>query len=455
MKKIISLFLSLVLVFGFAACGAQPEPAPTPEPTEEVVHTPEPTPEPTEEPMSVAQIAEKLVSLMAKQDFNAVWTYGSSTLRNITDANAISSMWYSVVGSLGEFEGINSEMTVTGKYMEYDSAAVFCEFALGGVGVALLLNAAGELDSILMNYYTPQDLYSFTGDGSATPLFWEVTSPEGGKMYMFGSYHLASPDFYPLPDEIMSAYNESDALAVEYDTFISSFDVERLLEMQNAVLYADGSTAASHLSELTHELAVELLSEKGVYSETIESYKLSQWNSLILQVACMELGMDGTYGVDSVLLSNAHQSDKKVLEIESQASQLELLNSTSDLYNDASIRATVREYEEGKEYLVELFEAYASGDLAKLEELLLDDSVDEADLSEYTAEERAAIISEGEAYARRMMAERNYGMADKAEEYIASGDTVFFVVGLAHMLGEEGLVALLTDAGYTVEQIVY
>ena len=253
----------------------------------------------------------------------------------------------------------------------------------------------------------------------------------------------------------MSAYNESDALAVEYDTFISSFDVERLIEMQNAVIYADGSTAASHLSQTTHELAVGLLTEKGVYSEAFESYKLSQWNSLILQVACMELGMDATYGVDSVLLSLAHQSGKQVLEIESQTSQLELLNSTSDLYNDASIRATVREYEEGKEYLVELFEAYASGDLAKLEELLLDDSVDEADLSEYTAEEREAIISEGEEYDRRMMVERNYAMADKAEEYLESGETVFFVVGLAHMLGEDGLVSLLTEAGYAVEKVIY
>ncbi|MBR5261868.1 MAG: TraB/GumN family protein [Oscillospiraceae bacterium] len=29
------------------------------------------------------------------------------------------------------------------------------------------------------------------------------------------------------------------------------------------------------------------------------------------------------------------------------------------------------------------------------------------------------------------------------------------VVGLAHLLGEDGLVALLTEAGYNVEQIVY
>ena len=44
---------------------------------------------------------------------------------------------------------------------------------------------------------------------------------------------------------------------------------------------------------------------------------------------------------------------------------------------------------------------------------------------------------------------------DKAMEYLASGDTVFFAVGAAHMANDAGLVKLLADAGFTVEQISY
>ena len=49
--------------------------------------------------------------------------------------------------------------------------------------------------------------------------------------------------------------------------------------------------------------------------------------------------------------------------------------------------------------------------------------------------------------------ERNLAMAEKAKEYMKTGKTVFFAVGAAHMANETGVVALLTAAGYTVEEI--
>ncbi|MBQ7160413.1 MAG: TraB/GumN family protein, partial [Clostridia bacterium] len=49
--------------------------------------------------------------------------------------------------------------------------------------------------------------------------------------------------------------------------------------------------------------------------------------------------------------------------------------------------------------------------------------------------------------------DRNIGMADKAEEYLAAGQKTFFAVGTGHMVGEGGIADLLTQRGYTVEKI--
>ena len=46
-------------------------------------------------------------------------------------------------------------------------------------------------------------------------------------------------------------------------------------------------------------------------------------------------------------------------------------------------------------------------------------------------------------------------MRDRALEFMASGQTVFFAVGAAHMANAVGLVQLLQDAGCTVEPFVY
>lgn len=59
-------------------------------------------------------------------------------------------------------------------------------------------------------------------------------------------------------------------------------------------------------------------------------------------------------------------------------------------------------------------------------------------------------------YNKAMMFDRNELMLKKAEEYLASGKTVFFAVGLSHLLDDtNGLVAALRDTGYTVELATY
>ena len=47
------------------------------------------------------------------------------------------------------------------------------------------------------------------------------------------------------------------------------------------------------------------------------------------------------------------------------------------------------------------------------------------------------------------------GMLETAKEYLSSGKTVFFAVGLAHLLGDTGLVEALREAGYTVTLVEY
>ena len=76
----------------------------------------------------------------------------------------------------------------------------------------------------------------------------------------------------------------------------------------------------------------------------------------------------------------------------------------------------------------------------------------EEELSADYTEEQIALIED---YNRRLLDDRNLGMFDRAVEYLGSGQTVFFAVGAAHMANGVGLVQLLTDAGYTVEEVNY
>ena len=61
-----------------------------------------------------------------------------------------------------------------------------------------------------------------------------------------------------------------------------------------------------------------------------------------------------------------------------------------------------------------------------------------------------------EEYEKAMSYDRNEGMLEVAKQYLESGDTVFYAVGLAHLLdSNNGLVDTLQQAGYTVELVQF
>ena len=60
-----------------------------------------------------------------------------------------------------------------------------------------------------------------------------------------------------------------------------------------------------------------------------------------------------------------------------------------------------------------------------------------------------------EEYNQAMSYSRNEKMVEVAKEYLESGETIFYAVGLAHLLAENGLVNGLREAGYTVELVSY
>jgi signal transduction histidine kinase len=77
--------------------------------------------------------------------------------------------------------------------------------------------------------------------------------------------------------------------------------------------------------------------------------------------------------------------------------------------------------------------------------------MNEEELAEYEAQKH--LIAE---YNKAMSYDRNDQMLQKAVSYLESGDVVFYAVGLAHLLSEDGgLVDALRAAGYTVELVQY
>jgi uncharacterized protein YbaP (TraB family) len=93
----------------------------------------------------------------------------------------------------------------------------------------------------------------------------------------------------------------------------------------------------------------------------------------------------------------------------------------------------------------ELYELWCQGDEAALTAAIFPATDD-------LTEEELALYNE---YNSIMITQRNATMLSAAISQLESGSTTFYAVGLAHVLGESGLVDGLRNAGYTVELVSY
>lgn len=318
-------------------------------------------------------------------------------------------------------------------------------------------------------------------ENPATPLFYHVTGDNGQEMWLLGTIHVGDNRTAFLPQEIYDAFYASDALAIECDTEAFSDQAEEDKELQEQIsacyAYSDGTGPKDHIvTEDLYDTAVQLLKATGSYNFNSEYEKVCWWSSYIDNYF-MKQGyvLSSEKGVEKRLLALAEEDDMAVREVESSLFQLQMMSNFSEHLQEVRLFSTMaadaRENWEGSQ---ELYELWCAGDEAALTEKIVSDSTwelkeDDFDLDELEGEEleraqavladleniNAQLVALQQEYDKAMSVDRNDGMLKVAQEYLESGDVVFYAVGLAHLLAENGLVNALRDAGYTVELVTY
>lgn len=288
-------------------------------------------------------------------------------------------------------------------------------------------------------------------DIASTPLLYEVTK-EGtdNKIYLFGSIHVSDDRAYPLPDAVLSAYSESDYLAVEFDLIAYSNDMEKQISTLQTLLCENGQTVKDLLKSDTYDMMVSYLKENNVYNSMYDYYKPALFYSLVSNVQTDKSGLDSDKGIDMYFLKKAKEDGKEILEVESADYQYNMLASFPNELFDFMIKYSI-DYESILVlYTKNLYELWLTGDAESLSKFIKSDSETEYDYEGY--ENLEEIMNN---YNETLIDQRNVEMANKAEEYFNNGKDVFFVVGAAHIVGDDALVDLLTERGYSVKEVNY
>lgn len=265
---------------------------------------------------------------------------------------------------------------------------------------------------------------------------WQVQAAEGpapGTVYLLGSLHvMRRADTYPLPRLFQSAFEAAEVVAFEVNRDTAH---RKAAAMGPRGMLPPGRTLADVLPDSTGRLLRATLDSLGL--SVARFRRMEPWLiSAVLPAAALRgSGYSGEAGLDAHLFEKAKATGKKRIALETLDEQLAAFDGLPMRAQRRLLRATLRNVSRSKAQLDALTAAWSSGDTTALENLT------------------ARGVRGRPALRRRLLAARNRRWVPQIETLIARVDTSLVVVGVAHLVGEDSVVALLRQRGYTVQQL--
>jgi len=267
-------------------------------------------------------------------------------------------------------------------------------------------------------------------------LLWKVTG-HGGTAYLVGSIHFGTPDMYPLPVVMTKAYQASQALVVE--TNLTALDPPRMARVVAAkAMFHDGRTLSQVLKPQTLNKLDQALQQFGASVQLMEQQKPWFVSMTLTSLALRSYGFNEELGIDNHFMKLANKAHKPILEMETFQQQLDYLDGFSEAEQEEMLEETFQDLDKGKQFLADTLQAWRAGDVHKIDQMMNEELRDGG--------------STGKRIYQVLIAQRNQAMAERLDGMLKSGGSYFVVLGSAHFVGRDGIVALLKAKGYQVQQ---
>ena len=268
------------------------------------------------------------------------------------------------------------------------------------------------------------------------PLLWKVSDGDNA-LYLLGSFHLLKGGDYPLSTDIDRAFAAAEKVVFEIppEALLDPTTGQRFLD---AAAYDDDRSLSDVLSPRMRKKLQQLIARQGGSIARLEDYEPWFVNLSLLMGLSQSLGFSAEMGLDRHLMARAADAAKPTAGLESFDDQLRALDSAPMDEQVIGLAEFIDRPREMPGVLDDLHRAWREGDIEGLDRLT------RVEMMEQTPETyRIVNVERNEAWLPKLRA-----MLDDNP-----GDDILVVVGALHLLGGDGVVAMLRDKGYAVERI--
>ncbi len=261
---------------------------------------------------------------------------------------------------------------------------------------------------------------------------WKV-SKNNEHIYIGGTVHILPLSEFPLPNEFLLAYQQSDAIVLEAK-LPEPTDLNFQAMMLEKMSYQQGKKLSDVLSKQTYAQLANYLSGLGANLAVLNTFKPGFIVSMMTMMEAKKSQVSGE-GVDAYFNQLALKDNKRIDYLESADFQLNMLASMGVGHEDKFINSNLRQMKSFKSMFNKLLSAWRVGDVTALETVVISPMQD--DKKSF----------------KRLISDRNKNWITHIEKMFTDHDREFVLVGVGHLIGRENVLSLLKAKGYQVTQL--
>lgn len=286
---------------------------------------------------------------------------------------------------------------------------------------------------LLKNLSTLCILLMLSSFSHAKSSVWKITDGDN-VLFLGGTIHLLTKQDYPLPAEFEFAYQQATLLVfeVEPDVVNSQATEKKFVEY---AYYKDGTTLSNVLDAATYKLLSDFFAVRDLSMSTFESMKPGMLSVVLTVLELQRLGLAGQ-GVDEFFSDKSKQDNKPQLALETIDDQFRALSALGVGRESFTIRHALSEAEKITELMQDIKSAWRTGDNKALVNTSLTPWL-----------ERFPELYQS------LLVKRNNHWLPQLETLLKTPDIEYVLVGALHLVGDDGLLSLLREKGYRVEQV--
>lgn len=259
-------------------------------------------------------------------------------------------------------------------------------------------------------------------------LLWEI-SGNGlkEKSYLYGTFHLLCPEDLVFDKKVTEKLEASKALYLELDFTNPQIGVE----MQMGMAMANGHTIREYTDSATFAIMNDSMKAKvGLPLEMVNTLKPMMLASMLYPSA---LGCNpGSPEVELMKLADAKGA--RIAGLETVADQMKIFDEIPYSAQTEMLKEYLLTKDAMKTETEQMLGIYRKGDIKGMHDFMSEDKDGLAP------------------YMNLMLYDRNRNWVESIKVQSAK-EASFYAVGAGHLGGEEGVIALLRKAGYTVKPI--